>query len=312
MSSSSEYVRASYIIPPPSTPPPKLILPPLGTNRNGSIRPVLMFPPSTHKPGKKQPKSSGVRPHGHHPRHRLGVSSLVLDSSTRLQGKEYPQGLLYSGGRDGQIIAWDLSLKTRKRRQPAAYPKNGFAYPKDRWEVLTGWNDDTTDNEDEEEVAEMDGDVLGDVVNASATRTRKAAQLLESARSEQDWELDPDVTRTQLPAFRQSIQIHNDWINDIILCNVNQTSSFSSSFFLGNRILTCIPTVISASSDGSIRAWSPHAAVPTDPALIGVHDDYVRCLAARYVSLSSSLVRYLSFFLVHTNLGSPLDHSIEL
>lgn len=53
-----------------------------------------------------------------------------------------------------------------------------------------------------------------------------------------------------------------DWVNDMVLCNMNQT-------------------VITASSDRTIRAWSPHAAEDelTVPALIGHHTDYVRSLA---------------------------------
>lgn len=62
--------------------------------------------------------------------------------------------------------------------------------------------------------------------------------------------------------FRESVQTHTDWVNDMVLCNMNQT-------------------VITASSDRTIRAWSPHAAEDelAVPALIGHHTDYVRSLA---------------------------------
>jgi WD repeat-containing protein 48 len=58
------------------------------------------------------------------------------------------------------------------------------------------------------------------------------------------------------------VQTHTDWVNDLVLCNMNQT-------------------VITASSDRTIRAWSPHAAEDelAVPALIGQHTDYVRSLA---------------------------------
>ena len=51
--------------------------------------------------------------------------------------------------------------------------------------------------------------------------------------------------------------MHRDWVNDIVLCNQNQT-------------------VVSASSDGSVKAWNPHSL--SDPVRIGAHADYVRCL----------------------------------
>ncbi|POV99711.1 hypothetical protein PSHT_13410 [Puccinia striiformis] len=70
--------------------------------------------------------------------------------------------------------------------------------------------------------------------------------------------LDHQVPPT---SFRQCVQSHTDWCNDIILCNQNQT-------------------LISASSDRTIKAWSPHS--PQNalcPTTIGTHHDYVKCLA---------------------------------
>lgn len=69
----------------------------------------------------------------------------------------------------------------------------------------------------------------------------------------------------------------------MLLCNLNQT-------------------VITASSDRTIRAWSPHAATDAEglsPSLVGRHRDYVRSLAwARYPSLlfSGALDRTLSIW----------------
>lgn len=34
--------------------------------------------------------------------------------------------------------------------------------------------------------------------------------------------------------------------------------------------------VVSASSDGTVKAWNPHS--QQDPSIIGTHSDYVRCL----------------------------------
>ena len=44
------------------------------------------------------------------PRYRLGVSCLALDTSTQLVGRGAPEDMLYVGGRDGLVIAWDLGI----------------------------------------------------------------------------------------------------------------------------------------------------------------------------------------------------------
>ncbi len=71
--------------------------------------------------------------------------------------------------------------------------------------------------------------------------------------------LHANLNGIQPTKFRQSAQMHMDWINDLILCNSNQT-------------------VVTASSDGTIKAWNPHSP-STLPSKIGAHSDFVRCLA---------------------------------
>lgn len=79
------------------------------------------------------------------------------------------------------------------------------------------------------------------------------------------------------------MQTHTDWVNAMVLCNMNQT-------------------IITASSDRTIRAWSPHGSEGEDlavPALIGYHTDYVRSLAfAKHPSVlfSGSLDRDISIW----------------
>ncbi|EFR03211.1 WD repeat-containing protein 48 [Nannizzia gypsea CBS 118893] len=60
-------------------------------------------------------------------------------------------------------------------------------------------------------------------------------------------------------SFRSQVQAHTHWINDIILTQNNST-------------------LVSASSDTTVRAWRPtgNGHVPT---VIGKHTDYVKCLA---------------------------------
>lgn len=56
-------------------------------------------------------------------------------------------------------------------------------------------------------------------------------------------------------------------MNDIALCNYNQT-------------------LVSASSDGTIKAWNPHSdgeSRYSEPSKVGSHSDYVRCLSNWYV-----------------------------
>lgn len=76
----------------------------------------------------------------------------------------------------------------------------------------------------------------------------------------------------------------------MILCNLNQT-------------------VITGSSDRTIRAWSPHASAESgnlSPVLVGRHRDYVRSLAwAKQPSLlfSGALDRQISIWDI--NVASP-------
>lgn len=225
--------RVSYVIPPPQPGSiPRLQLPPAGVTRLGSIIPLLI-------PLEPIAIPYSPSPHAHppsHPKHRLPVASLTLDSTTHLAGKSCPEGILYTGGRDGMVISWDLHLPTRQRPTKLPKPQRG------RWEMLTGWGDDWYDDgEDDSEnepPAGTDGDVLGDVT-ASVRKRRKSSAALNK---EECWELDPSeftsgqvrilttaVSRSlsglpsQPSSFRQRVQLHSDWVNDILLCNQSQT-----------------------------------------------------------------------------------------
>ncbi|KAJ2918916.1 hypothetical protein MD484_g1508, partial [Candolleomyces efflorescens] len=146
-------------------------------------------------------------------------------------------------------------MKKRKQSRPPQGPRvNG------QWEVLTGWADDTIEEEGEEdERLGTDGDVLGEVT--SALKRQRSASVSGEVPFEHQWEVDMASFKPGSHSeFRQCAQAHSDWINDIVLCNHNQT-------------------VLSASSDGTIKSWNPHAAIPSDPTIIGTHADYVRCLS---------------------------------
>jgi len=119
--------------------------------------------------------------------HRLGVNGLAVDPAN---------SILYSGGRDGTICAWDLHL-------------------------------DLTKHEDRDPFADSS-----------------------------DPSYKPPPTQ-----FRQQVQAHTHWINDIVLAQENQA-------------------LVSASSDITVKLWRPAAADPLPPQTIGIHTDYVKRVAS--------------------------------
>ena len=61
--------------------------------------------------------------------------------------------------------------------------------------------------------------------------------------------------------FRRQVQAHTHWINDILLTQNNTT-------------------LVSASSDVAVKVWRPHGQDANMAHTIGLHSDYVKCLAA--------------------------------
>lgn len=61
--------------------------------------------------------------------------------------------------------------------------------------------------------------------------------------------------------FRQQVQAHTHWVNDIILTQSNSA-------------------LVSASSDITVKVWRPHSEESHTPTTIGLHSDYVKCLAS--------------------------------
>ncbi|KAG5647852.1 hypothetical protein DXG03_007776 [Asterophora parasitica] len=236
--------RVSYVIPAPTVPVPRLQLPPLGISRLGLLGPLLI--PLENAADSEGPKTSS------HPRHRLGISSLALDASSQLAGQDSPEGILYSAGRDGLVMSWDLGIPMKKRR---SMPVDGLRRTDLRWETLTGWADGSIDEEtDDDDRLQSDGDVLGEVTR------RRLAKDPSYIPYDNQWETDLSAFKPSTRSeFRQCAQVSSEWVNDILLCNNQQT-------------------VISASSDGTIKSWSPHASNSPDPSTIGTHSDYVRCL----------------------------------
>lgn len=181
--------RVSYVIPfPPSINPlPPLWLPPLGFDRNGSINPILI--PTSEKHPSPDPSAY----QGNIPRHRLGVSSLALDTTTQLISRPSPEGILYTGGRDGLVIAWDIKTPMRKRAQKSDVARQNST----RWELITGWSDDIDDDAlDDDADIRSDGDILGDVKGSARRRKLSiAAATGGTIPFEHQWEPDIEALR---------------------------------------------------------------------------------------------------------------------
>ncbi|KAF8321362.1 hypothetical protein DL93DRAFT_2093982 [Clavulina sp. PMI_390] len=282
--------RLSYVIPAPSEPRTRLVLPSLDTPRRGRTTPLIapyvapsdptsplsplsfrtarsspdsptriVSPKTTSQNAANRPGASTSAPT---PTHRLGVSAMAIDLSTHIAGKSSPEGILYTAGRDGLLISWELNAPTKPRRRPRPERggNSGHRIRRGDWKVITGWDDDDQELSDEELEDAGDADAVLDI---GAGDAGASSSVDASLPYEQRWQIDNDRTddSTQTSSFRQSVQSHNDWINDILLCNMNQN-------------------VISASNDGTVKSWSPHhPTLANSPAILGKHSDYVKCLA---------------------------------
>ncbi|GAA6061678.1 hypothetical protein JCM10212_005970 [Sporobolomyces blumeae] len=278
--------RVSYVIPPPSAPPPLLSLPPFGVSRRGHTTPLFGFIGQTAEDSRHK----YVHEQEAHPRHRLAVQALALDFSTALNHDGVqdttPDGILYTGGRDGLLCSWELDLPSKRRRR-----RYGSREPDDDDE---GENAIDTDDEGDGDVDGLEMDDLTDLTKrplAAASTRKNSSHQSKSARAvsmsssngttrapgltqeggelplEERWQVDEDALNRLAAApkakFRQCVQSHTDWVNDIVLCNYNRT-------------------LVSASSDSLVLAWSPHSSDHHDqvtPTQVGRHGDYVRCLA---------------------------------
>ncbi|KAI9842611.1 MAG: hypothetical protein M1837_007049 [Sclerophora amabilis] len=118
--------------------------------------------------------------------HRLGINGLAVDSG---------RSILYSGGRDGVICAWDLDIDLERDSQ--------------------------------------------DLLTSPTYRSQ----------------------RNSSTKWASQVQAHTHWVNDIVLTQNNAA-------------------LVSASSDLTVKVWRPNAEYPSIPETIGLHSDYVKCLAA--------------------------------
>ena len=181
--------RVTYVVPAPSSAVPKLRLPPEGTPRNGQTSPILLPAKSSES---ERSSNNGVGRRARYPRHRLAVAAFALDTATQLVGRDSPEGILYSGGRDGMIVAWDLGMPMKPRSPQFSSSSQDGIRRMGRWERLTIDEDD--DNaiyeEEDDEWPTSDGDVIGDVIGSSGRRGSRFWLNTGDVPYEQLWEID--------------------------------------------------------------------------------------------------------------------------
>ena len=112
-----------------------------------------------------------------HPRHRLPVSALALEALTQFAGWGSAEGILYTGGRDGMIVGWDLGLQMKMSASGGTSSRHPFRM---RWERLTGWMDDSSSVDEDDEYATSNGDVLGYAQATSRGSSSNGADQLGS------------------------------------------------------------------------------------------------------------------------------------
>ncbi|KAJ2520966.1 hypothetical protein H4217_001703 [Coemansia sp. RSA 1939] len=226
----------------------------------GSVDPGMFAPAPERSRPKRAPKrsiaytiplpESSANGTANSDGHVLGVNALALHLSSTapaaaLEGASACGGLLFSGGRDGVVKAWDLNLPLKRARAPTD-------------------NDNSAHSNDH-------------MASASAA----------------GWAIDRHKSRAISPktSLLASHAMHSDWVNDIVLVN-------------GSR------TVVSASSDLTVRAWAPLGS-NSRPSTIGSHLDYVKALAYsehRQMVISGGLDRKIKLWDIGE--GRPSDSPI--
>lgn len=102
---------------------------------------------------------------------------------------------MYTGGRDGLVLSWDLGMPLKRRTRRYGIPETSeLRRTVGTWEIMTGWADDIIEEEAEDDEYRSDGDILGDVQDHSG-RSRRRLKALNPAEMlyEEQWETDMDL-----------------------------------------------------------------------------------------------------------------------
>ncbi|KAL8738021.1 MAG: hypothetical protein Q9181_001128 [Wetmoreana brouardii] len=103
--------------------------------------------------------------------------------------------------------------------------------------------------------------VQSDPIDTDHTRYSGGRDGLICAWALSDDQQNSHPGRSTSSELRNQIQAHTHWVNDILLTQSNSA-------------------LVSASSDVSVKVWRPHAQERQIPTTIGLHSDYVKCLAS--------------------------------
>ena len=190
MSPSPPARRVSYVIPPPAQSVPRLRLPRLGADRHGSTTPLFITSTLDIPTPSTTNVEFGLQLH---PKHRLGITSFALDTTTRLSGKPTPEGILYSGGRDGQVLAHELGAPLKQRSKAYGVGSDGKG-PARSWEAITGWGDPEESIEEEQ-----------------------AGESRAEIPFENTWELDPVVKEPALVWSLLIYEIMTDYYSELVV-----------------------------------------------------------------------------------------------
>ncbi|KDN40106.1 WD40 repeat-like protein [Tilletiaria anomala UBC 951] len=297
--------RVSYSLPPPSNDEalPCFQVPPFVDVESRLHRSGPLLIPTEIYGGKEAHSSSGAASKdsgSRHATHTLAVTSLALDlvtcvgddgessedDSDETQSSEgarkptwtrpvrpYPRGILYTAGRDGLTASWDLKLPVQCRE--STRQAIGGASPNQEGDMTNlelslaedghlpsstqadqHWRSDSTSRMHRPAAPSLIPGLQKSPASGRPTSIKVSPHTFQAVQP--FWH---PKARRRKPAFRQCIQSHTDWVNEIVLCNDNQT-------------------LISASSDRTVKAWNPHhTASQFKPHSIGSHADYVKCLA---------------------------------
>lgn len=240
--------RVSYVIPPPSGPRTKLVLPALDAPRRGRTVPlVIPDTPASPDAQSSRHRVSGPRPHSPvkqrsgsgtvvQPTHRLGVSALAVDLSTHIAGKSSPEGILYSAGRDGLVIAWELGAPTkprrRKRKEPVSMRQRDL---KGDWKAMTGWDED-------QDLSDEDTDD-SDANSALDFDENHVLDQLSGAPPPSATHLSPDVPDKSIP-YERRWQVDCDRLDAL---EPVRTLSTTTSLMLTPSLAFFVPTIRSIS-----------------------------------------------------------------
>lgn len=125
---------------------------------------------------------------------------MTIDLSTHIAGKPTPEGILYSAGRDGLVVARELGAPTKPRiRQHRESPAARHRHRRGDWKAMTGWDDDQDDSDeendgsDEDSIPDFDEPVLEGIYGAPSRSTNPfRAPLDKSIPYERRWQVDTD------------------------------------------------------------------------------------------------------------------------